>query len=595
MLKKTQNKLISCILIISFIAILPCGCTGIFSSAPKSADFGNICSTIMTHILESDGLACAYSLMHPENYGINERPVSLGHFTKEAEMAEYSFYENILKSLDDLDVTKLSKDDMLTNKILRKCIENTLAFSDYYLYSEPFSPVNGIQSSIPLLLAEYQFYDETYVDTYLKLLSNVSSYIDEAIAYEHEKIEAGLGMSAEQADIIIEQCNEFMENNDDNVLISTFADRLDELDNISEEEKDNYQKSNLDVINSQILPAYKRITDTLNEIKDNNSTPVTRGLAAISDTAKAYYTSLVKYQTCSDKSPREMYNMLEETLRNCTKHITDIIKDNPGILSKSEALISPVISDGEGSFSAEKTITYLKEQCGNSFPLPSVDHAFKVKAVPDSLEDMLSPAMYFVPPIDGDLTDRIYINAASCNKGDIFYTLAHESYPGHMYQTRYFMDSEPDTIRLLLNWGGYSEGWATYAELFSYSYDGLDPAVSDVQKYNKLATLCLYSLADIGIHYYGWTLKDCRKLFKKNNITDADTVGRIYLTVASEPALYTKYTFGCIEFLNELDFAKNKLKDRFNIIDYHDYLLKLGPMPFDILHKEMNLWYNCHE
>lgn len=74
-----------------------------------------------------------------------------------------------------------------------------------------------------------------------------------------------------------------------------------------------------------------------------------------------------------------------------------------------------------------------------------------------------------VPAIDNTKENVIYINQGHIPDDlDFYTTLAHEGYPGHLYQTTYFASTNPAPLRSLLNFGGYTEGWATYSEMMSY-------------------------------------------------------------------------------------------------------------------------------
>ena len=68
--------------------------------------------------------------------------------------------------------------------------------------------------------------------------------------------------------------------------------------------------------------------------------------------------------------------------------------------------------------------------------------------------------------------NSIYINSAGTDSSDLYPTLAHEGYPGHLYQTQYFASTSPSLIRNVIKPGGYIEGWASYVEVHSYEYAG---------------------------------------------------------------------------------------------------------------------------
>ena len=99
--------------------------------------------------------------------------------------------------------------------------------------------------------------------------------------------------------------------------------------------------------------------------------------------------------------------------------------------------------------------------------------------------------MYKQDPVKND---KIFFNAPVA----IF---VHEGYPGHLYQTVYYASTKPDPLRSIFNFGGYVEGWATYAEMGSYYLaDSLTREQAVLLQKNSSILLALYALADMGIH-----------------------------------------------------------------------------------------------
>ena len=119
-----------------------------------------------------------------------------------------------------------------------------------------------------------------------------------------------------------------------------------------------------------------------------------------------------------------------------------------------------------------------------------------------------------------------------------FTTLAHEGFPGHLYQTIISYQSGLPAIRSILNYPGYVEGWATYVEMMSYHYAALREDAATLLALNQSALLSLYASTDIGIHYDGWSLADTIKFWNDYGISDPDTIAEIYRYIISEPANY---------------------------------------------------------
>ena len=209
-----------------------------------------------------------------------------------------------------------------------------------------------------------------------------------------------------------------------------------------------------------------------------------------------------------------------------------------------------------------------------------------VKYVPEAMEEHLSPAFYMIPAIDNYEDNVIYVNQAHMgNALTLFTTLAHEGYPGHLYQTVYYASTDPDPLRSIFNFGGYVEGWATYAEMCSYSLAPLTREQSTLLQKNSSIILGLYTLADIGIHYEGWSRMDTFSFFSNYGISDIDTVNRIYDLILGSPGNYLKYYIGYLEFLELKKEWVAEKGEEFSQKEFHEAVLSVGPAPFELVEK----------
>jgi uncharacterized protein (DUF885 family) len=202
--------------------------------------------------------------------------------------------------------------------------------------------------------------------------------------------------------------------------------------------------------------------------------------------------------------------------------------------------------------------------------------------------------MYLVPAMDNYKNNNIYINGDDkATLSTIYTTVAHEGYPGHLYQCVYFRNKKPAPIRNILNFLGYDEGWATYVEYLSYDYSGIDKNLADLMAINSRMSLCIYSRADIAIHYEGWS-KNTAVSYIKSLFQDEQIAESIYDTLLEEPAVYLPYAIGYLEINNLKEKAESKLGDDFNVKDFHKFLLDIGPSQFDIIEDRMDIWIKAH-
>ena len=238
-------------------------------------------------------------------------------------------------------------------------------------------------------------------------------------------------------------------------------------------------------------------------------------------------------------------------------------------------------------------LNYLKTSITTDFPtLPEVQ--CNIKYVHESLQEYLSPAMFLVPPMDSYLDNNIYINAnPTYDLSQIFTTIAHEGYPGHLYQCVYFRSSNPAPIRNVLNYLGYDEGWATYVELYSYGLADLDKSLASLLEANMIATHCIYSRTDIGIHYDGWTKKDVENFLSM--FLEKESIDIVYETLLEEPCLYLPYSIGYLEIMELRNTAMDTLGQKFNLKAFHTFLLDVGPANFETISKHFDLWLSTQK
>ena len=94
----------------------------------------------------------------------------------------------------------------------------------------------------------------------------------------------------------------------------------------------------------------------------------------------------------------------------------------------------------------------------------------------------------------------------------------------------------------------------------------------------------------MNINYYGWDLESTKKYLKSFRFRDPKVTESIYNSMVQEPCSYLKYTLGYLEFTALKEKAQVILGDKFSNIEFHKFILDMGPCQFDILAKYMNQW-----
>lgn len=542
--------------------------------------FQDFVNEIFITEIQSDSITLNYTLEHPENYGITEFTPTLGRYTLETMKQNLAYMENSLSLLKSYDYNKLTQEEQLLYDLLLDHFQTDNNMEELLLYQECLSPTTGFQAQLPVLLAEYNFYNQEDIIEYLAILPLIYDYFEDIIAFEQEKSKAGLFMSDKTADAIIAQSKAFIEDPETNLLLEIFEDKIETFTDLSKTEKEQYIKQNKDAVLTKVIPAYENLIDTLTDLKGTGKNE--HGLSYLPK-GKKYYEYLVKSSTGSSRSIKEINSLLEKTFRNSISAMSEIAAKDNSIFTKFDEMTFPITEPSS-------IINYLEAAIEKDFPkLEAVNCT--IKYVHPSLENYLSPAFYLTPALDHFSENSIYINGSKeYDLSDIFPTVAHEGYPGHLYQSVYFNQQSPNPVRTLLSYGGYSEGWATYAEVYSYELAGLNENLATFCQNNLIATLCMYAKADIGVNYYGWQLKDTIKYLNSCGITDEDAISQLHNIMILEPSNYMKYTLGYIEFATLRKKAETELEENFHAKDFHTFILNLGPCSFDILNARLDTW-----
>ena len=539
------------------------------TSAGQNRQFRQFTKQLFCQELSSNTISLHYTLKNPKEYDIRENEVTFGTFPTDNKNLLASV-ENLEEVLKTFDYNKLSVENSLTYDVLKCYLNMTERDADYILYDEPMGLVSGVQTQLPLILSEYPFYEQSDVDTYLQLMKTTPEYFASLLKFEQKKSKAGLFMSDKMAEQVIEQCKAFRDMGENNYLYSTFAERVQTVTSLSDKQKSDYIQKNARMMKAYVLPAYDNLICAIEKLKGSGKNE--QGLCYLPK-GKDYYEQVVEASTGSTRSVEEIRDMTR-------RQMTEDLEAMERVMKISEKEVNASIPQNPTSILQD-----LQTKITTSFPkLP--DTTYEVKYVPKAMQEHLSPAFYMIPAIDAYNENVIYVNEAQIgNTMALFTTLAHEGYPGHLYQTVYFANTNPDPIRTVLNFGGYVEGWATYAEMCSYYLAPLTKDQATLLQKNSSIVLGLYTLADIGIHYDGWSREDAVAFYKKYGIGDEDNVNRIYDLILGSPGNYLKYYVGYVEFLElKKDWVK-EYGSQASQKEFHKAVLDIGPAPFKVVEK----------
>ena len=559
--------------------------------------------------ITQDSITTAYHLRQPERYRIPSLPATLSSFdAKEYEQAAASkgnnSIQNLLKQLQQLPHDSLSDSESLCYDLMEQYLSLSGSLQQYPYYESLLGASTGVQVNLPVTLCEYPLTDASSVDTYLQILQQIPDYFNNVIRYETKRTSLGYPVPSFLSLATKQQLQTFLTGlkETDNCFTETFSTRIQDMESLSASQKKKYILQNQDIIRTSILPAYEtlyaycdRQTASIDSKQADTDTPATPDSLIDPDTdyglcslpsGKDYYSYLVRQATGSSRSITDLITMTDHALQNTLGNVLNIaLTDQTAYLYYCEHPLETYYNSPEAILEA------LSLMIRKDYPVLKTQPHYVIKQVPKSLAASLSPAFYMIPAMDDYSNNTIYINSLYTNdeNGNLFTTLAHEGFPGHLYQTVYFNSTRPSPIRQILDYPAYVEGWASYVEMNIFPY--LDyplegNSLCKLYQSDTIINLALCSRIDLGVNYEGWTLNDTRHFFEENGFRDY-YAENVYSYVVESPSNYLSYFIGYLE-IEDLKSAYHNLKmENYSDQDFHKHFLDIGPADFDTIRKSL--------
>ena len=580
---KKFKKIVSVVLGL-LIILNVAGCTQEETkTTTKVKDFDAYIEKLPTLLMADDDMNLEFTFENPSNYGFKEKLLNLPYSDEGDYKESKKECEKILKELKSFDYDKLSDSQKLTYDILVDSLQRSAYQYDYYYLDNSYlGSFISFQAQLPLLLSEFTFERQNDLDSYFHILETAEETFLKYAEVEKKRQENNSGLAKNILEKTIEQCQNYTSGSDD-YLIERINQRIDQVEFLNDEEKAAAKQKNQELVSVNLKNAYTSLGEELKTITPTNQD--NKGLYFSPD-GKEYYEAMLQGRVGTDMTVDEVKEYLQNKQIELIMEARTLLTDNPE-LQNVTGFSDLVYSDFT---SVEETLDYLKTVIFQDFP--EIDNLnYEIITVPDAWKDNFSPAAYLQGKIDApiDTPELIYINGEYSQT--LFDTIEHEGYPGHMYQHTYFKQQENiPTVRYLIDYNGYSEGWATYVEWNGYKYAPVeDKTLLEYKSLNDRLTSVFICLMDIGIHYDGWDYDDYVDYWKNNfGEVSEDTMLEQYNLFIETPTNYLQYYLSGFLFQDLYNKAEEELGEKFSSVDFHDVILSTGPSSFDILEKQVD-------
>ena len=574
-----------CFILLSGTILFGCGQASTQTSL-KQKKFDRFLNSCFREYAAENTVTLHFKLSNPSAYGI-KAPVSptYGNLSSDTLKKNCSRSKELLQKLYTFPTSSLTKKQKLTWQIFQDYLNESIMNEKYILYSSPLG-TNGLQSEIPVTLSEYRLDNEKDIKDYLSLVNQVPELFTQILDFEQERRNAGIISPSFVISDTIDQIDQFLNaSEENNLLIQSFEERLAEVEPLSKDQKASYIANNRLLVTDKVLPAYKSLKTSLQAYANDSKNTSSKERLCEYKNGQDYYKFLLMSNVGTDFSPEDCITILESQLKNTVKDISSLTTKNKDLyteyLSATPALSAP-----------KEIMNTLKNDSLIDFP-EIKNISCQLKNVPDALSGTSACAFYLVPPIDSTKDNIIYINKSRVDSNELFSTLAHEGYPGHLYQTNYFLTTNPSPLRTFLHCAGYDEGWGTYAQLYSYNFiefknvdEQTTKQLRQLYRDNDLLSLSLSSLSDLYVNYKNYDENALANYLQTYGI-DKDGAQNLYRYVIENPTTYLSYSIGCYELDQLKQTMADSLGKAFKISDFHEAVLNVGSCNLSILRQEI--------
>lgn len=577
------------VLLCAVMAFSVCACDFGSDTEPAKTDaqiqFDKYCDDLFVEELEGDALNAHFEITNPSDYGLkyDEKDYTLGHVSDDDTKKSFDEMKQAKKDLEQFDRSGLTSAQKQTYDTLESYFEIQLSYEGTSELQSIFAPQSGIVSNLFTTLSEFTFYEKDDTDLYLAVLKDTKRYMDECVAYTKKQAEDGYFMAEDIAKQSIDECEKHIKN-DESVLVGDFETRIKSL-GLSDSEKKSVVDTNKKYFEEYYIPALKSAKSALEELKKTGKNE--DGLCGYGEIGKKYYEAIVKDNTSSDMTPEELDSYLTNSFTKVGMSMMSVTQDD---LDKFQDY-SPNFKD------ADEVLEFLIKNIENDFPTP-VTTSYTASYMSDSAKSDNVGAYYVQGRIDDTSVNIIKINPDFADQGmmQMYTTLAHEGYPGHLYQfTASNANKEIPNVRKILSFTGATEGWAQYAAKCTLDYLDTSNNIKTLIYANDILGYILYSTVDLGVNYKGWDYDEV-KSYMATALGSADdesltaATKEAYDLARSNPGYFLPYTVGYLKMIDMRETAENELGSGFDAKEYHSFIMSLGITSIDVYEKALNMW-----
>ena len=519
--------------------------------------------------------------------------------SEENTIKELAFTKANLQRVKNIDSSKLDEQTLISYSLLVQKLENEISDHKWRFHNYPVNQMFGLHSSVPaFLINQHSIKNVKEAQDYIARVQGAKLLLEQLTI--QLKLRAELGIIAPKfvfPHVIRDSKNILagapFEDGTDSTILSDFSKKVNKLE-ISEEEKNTLLNDVKTALMSSIKPGYEQLVSYLAVLETQADD---RDGAWKFPDGEAFFNNALQRTTTTDLTANEIHQTgLSEVER---------------IHGEMRVIMEKVGFDGElGEFfefmRTDKQFYYAADEAGrqryldeavaliddmkgrlDSLFLTKPKAKLKVKAVEAFREQSSGKAFYQQPAPDGSRPGVYYANLYDMEAMPTYQMAAlayHEGIPGHHMQIA--IKQELTSIPKFRKFGGYTahtEGWGLYSEMIPKEIGLYQDPYSDFGRLAMELWRACRLVVDTGIHTQKWTRAQGIEYYVTNTPNAKSDAVKMVERHVVMPSQATAYKIGMLKIIELREHAKVTLGEQFDIREFHDVVLRNGPVPLNVL------------
>lgn len=504
-----------------------------------------------------------------------------------SQQARLDRWKQVLRQLDDIDVSALSPGARVNYAVYRAQIANLLAAQQFKTWQMPFNSDSSFWGDIGYELHGDQLHTAADYQRYLDRLGQIPAYFDQQIANMREGLKRGFSVPRavlDGRDVSIAAVAKLADPTE-----SSFYAPFKHLPaSFGPDQVQSLQGEALRRVRDEVIPAYQRLLDFFR----NEYVPQARATLAAEalPDGKAFYRQQIREYTTLDLDPQAVHQVGLEQVAKIHAQMLQTMQET-GFKGSFPAFLHFLRTDPQ--FYAKtpdellmRTAWVAKQvdgQLGKFFGrLPR--QRFAIVPVPADI------APYYTSGRGG--ADAYLVNTYDLASRPLYNMPAltlHESAPGHALQLALAAEQRGQpAFRRDSYISAYGEGWGLYSEylgnemgIYSTPYERFGYLTYQMWRAARL-------VVDTGIHHDGWTRQQSIDYLTENTALSDREIANEVDRYISWPGQALSYEIGYLKILELRRKAEQALGDKFDLRAFHDTVLQLGSVPLPVLEQRID-------